>query len=224
VLPDETIRAYDEHAGSWAAKRSGPRYWESALGWLREELPAPARIIEFGTGTGCDGAALIEAGYDYTGLDASRGMLELARRSLRGVPLWHMDLRTMSLPPGTAPFGGFWTAATLLHIPKAEIPHVLGKMRAMLQLRAAGFIAVKDGSGEEYRTTPDVPARRFFAYWDAPALLEALGKAGYEILRYALRPAGPGSDAAWHQLLVRCAPLFSRPTAVAASRPVTLPA
>ncbi len=199
----ETVRAYDRHAGSWALKRAGPRYWEHALGWLKAELPAGSRVIEFGTGTGRDGAGLIGAGYGYTGLDASRSMLALARQALPGVPLWRMDLRAMSLPAGAAPFDGFSAAATLLHIPRAGIAHVLGNMRAMLRPGAPGLITVKDGSGEECRVTPDVPAPRFFAYWDAPGFQAALERGGYEILRYGLRPDGRPGAPDWHQFLVR---------------------
>lgn len=198
-MADMTISAYDQHAESWAAQRTGPSFWAHARERLRTVLPPGSRLIEFGTGPGWDGAELARD-YVYTGLDASAGMLALARERLPAAPLWHMDLRTMKLPADTEPFDGFWSAAVLLHIPRAEIIPVLSNMAAMLRPGAPGFISIKAGEGEEERSSPEIPSPRLFTYWDRDSFTAALASSGYEVLQHAEKAT---ASALWHEFLVR---------------------
>jgi cyclopropane fatty-acyl-phospholipid synthase-like methyltransferase len=199
----DSIDAYDKHAQSWAAARTGASFWAAARAWLKTQLPPGKRLIEFGCGPGWDGEKLAED-YDYTGLDGSRGMLSLARERLQGLPLWHMDLRTMTLPTGADPFEGFWCAAVLLHIPEEELDLVLGNMKSMLIPKGAvGFIAVKDGKGTEVCMSPDIPSPRFFQCWDREGFAAHLECCGYQVTGYEMRPSGKTSNWSWHQFLVR---------------------
>ncbi len=55
-------------------------------------LPAGARVLDLGVGTGRELGALQDAGHLPTGLDFSTEMLEICRRRARPVPLVHADL------------------------------------------------------------------------------------------------------------------------------------
>jgi SAM-dependent methyltransferase len=50
---------------------------------LGPPVEPPARVLELACGDGMLAELLVRAGYDYTGIDASRGMVETTRRRLR---------------------------------------------------------------------------------------------------------------------------------------------
>jgi SAM-dependent methyltransferase len=58
---------------------------------LRDLPPPPARVLDLGVGTGRELAALLDAGYEPTGLDASTEMLARCARRSRPVPLVEAD-------------------------------------------------------------------------------------------------------------------------------------
>jgi SAM-dependent methyltransferase len=53
----------------------------------RELPPPPARVLDLGVGTGREVTALLDAGYEPTGVDVSPAMLERCARRARPVPL-----------------------------------------------------------------------------------------------------------------------------------------
>ncbi|MCS7477805.1 class I SAM-dependent methyltransferase [Umezawaea endophytica] len=65
------------------------------LAHLTPLLPAPpARVLEVGCGRGALAAALIDVGYEVTGVDRDAGMAAAAAE--RGVPVLHADVRDVS--------------------------------------------------------------------------------------------------------------------------------
>lgn len=74
---DHRARVYDEaqhREGRDAVDRDlWGRVWSSAL------PPAPARVLDLGTGSGHAAFVLADRGYDVTGVDSSAGMLDIAR-------------------------------------------------------------------------------------------------------------------------------------------------
>lgn len=200
MTPDLTVQAYDQHAESWAAARSTPGYWEAARLRLQEALPAGGRLVEFGAGAGRDAAELIRAGYGYTGIDASAGLLAIARRQVPGATFIQGDLRTISLSPAEQPFDGFWCVAVLLHLPRTEIGGALENMAGMLRPEAPGIITLKDGTGQGQEVHPEVPTPRHFTYWDERAFRDTLQRCGYTVEWHELMRS---EHTTWHQFLVR---------------------
>ncbi|WP_338748878.1 class I SAM-dependent methyltransferase [Janibacter alittae] len=84
---DRRARVYDEaqhRDGRDAVDRDlWGRVWSSAL------PPAPARVLDLGTGSGHAAFVLADLGYDVTGVDSSAGMLDIARaraEAAKGAP------------------------------------------------------------------------------------------------------------------------------------------
>ncbi|WP_435200801.1 class I SAM-dependent methyltransferase [Janibacter sp. GS2] len=79
---DHRARVYDEaqHRGGRDAvdRDLWGRVWAAAL------PPAPARVLDLGTGTGHAAFVLASLGHEVTGLDSSAGMLEIARAHAEG--------------------------------------------------------------------------------------------------------------------------------------------
>jgi ubiquinone/menaquinone biosynthesis C-methylase UbiE len=97
------------------------------------ELPSPpARILDLGVGTGRELTALLDAGYDPTGVDLSRQMLERCARRARAVALVHADF-WQPLPFADASFDAALALhGTLAHPPDAgaleQLARALGRV------------------------------------------------------------------------------------------------
>jgi SAM-dependent methyltransferase len=105
---------------------------------LAELPPAPARVLDLGVGTGRELTALLDAGHQPTGVDASRGMLERCGRRARAVPLVEADF-WQPLPFADASFD----AAVALHGTLAHPPDAGALSRLAMEL---GRVVRRGGS------------------------------------------------------------------------------
>jgi SAM-dependent methyltransferase len=65
-----------------------------ALDWLLAQLPAGARVLDIGSGTGRPTAeVLTQAGHAVTGIDVSATMIDIARRQVPGARFEQVDVR-----------------------------------------------------------------------------------------------------------------------------------
>ena len=63
-------------------------------------VPAPARVLDAGCGTGRVAVRLAELGYDVVGVDVDESMLDVARAEAPGLDWRHDDLASFDLGPG----------------------------------------------------------------------------------------------------------------------------
>jgi SAM-dependent methyltransferase len=153
---EDTERDRSGQAGAFDA--IGDRYDEAfphkegqiaAGGWLTASLPAGARVLDLGCGTGLPTARdLVAAGLQVTCVDLSPRMLDLARRNVPGAEFLQADVADLAGPDGGRPlpaggFAGVTAFFTLLMLPRPEIPPALGTMRDLLEpggLLALGMV------------------------------------------------------------------------------------
>ena len=143
-------------------------------------------IADLGCGPGRDAVYFLQTGLAVVGVDASREMTRRART--KGVRVAVGDLRAVPLR-GSA-LDGVWSSASLLHVPREEVPATLRSW--VLCLRTGGILGLSTSLGEDegwektpYDRTPypqDVPLRRWYVHHDRAALLNMLELAGMEIL------------------------------------------
>lgn len=180
----KTIDYYDREAEGWVSKHGGSEgksYWKAEMERFHELLPS-GKILEIGSGAGKDAAELIALGYDYTGTDASYGLLKIAREKNPAARFIHKSAGDLDFHEGS--YDGFWTAATLLHIPKGTINQVLTTIKKQIKPGGIGFISVKQGEGEKL----DEPTGRWFAYYNQGEFTDVLKRNGYEVLESRIRP------------------------------------
>ncbi|OGD08295.1 hypothetical protein A2397_03635 [Candidatus Amesbacteria bacterium RIFOXYB1_FULL_44_23] len=173
----KTVGFYDKSAEAWTSMHGGNEgnsYWQDEMARFHELLPT-GKVLEIGSGAGKDAAALIALGYDYVGTDASKGLIEVAQKRNPGAKFVNVAVEDLNF--GEEKFDGFWTAATLLHIPKDEIDEALGSIKSQLKPGLAGFISMKAGAGER----EDKETSRWFAYYSQEEFREILERNGFVV-------------------------------------------
>ncbi|MET3855163.1 class I SAM-dependent methyltransferase [Rhizobium sp. OAE497] len=179
---DETSAFYDGNAEIYASRER--RLPTRRLDAFLAALPAGAKILELGCGGGQDSAYMLGKGFDVTPTD---GSAELARQAekLIGRPVTVMRFQDLQ---ATGEFDGVWAEASLLHVPRAELPDVFSRIHSALKPGAplhasfkAGEAEGHDGFGRYYNyPSPDWLSQCLTAGgWRDIALSEADG-GGYD--------------------------------------------
>jgi SAM-dependent methyltransferase len=143
------------------------------------------RVADLGCGPGRDARFFLENDLEVVGMDASR---QMARRAhLDGVAVAQADIRRVPLRDGE--LDGIWSAASLLHVPRGEVPVTLRSWWRLL--RPAGVLGLSTSLGDDegweacpYDPTTQsahAPLRRWFVHHNDDALLALLDTAGFEV-------------------------------------------
>ena len=180
-VDDATIRTYDSRGEAVVAFDM-----RREMTAFTARLPSGGHVLDLGCGTAWAAAQLRERGFQAVGLDLSFGRLSRAVAD-GAAPVVMADQR--QLPIATASLAGVWACASLLHLPRADMPAALGEVHRVLQLGGALFISLKAGDGEAWTTRGGGP--RFFAYYRAAELDGLLAATGFEVVDGWENPAPP---------------------------------
>ncbi len=179
----ETVKYYYQEANSWSASHGGDdkeSWWKDEMTRFNEYLPS-GRILEIGSGVGKDAEALIRLGYDYTGTDASNGLLELARK--RNPSATFIQRYAHEIDHSLGEFDGFWASAVLLHIPRDEMRDSLLAISSVIKNDGVGFITMKEGEDERV----DEKTGRLFTYYKEEEFRDVLESTGFSVLEVGRR-------------------------------------
>jgi SAM-dependent methyltransferase len=167
----------------------------AAGGWLTASLPAGARVLDLGCGTGLPTARQLAAsGLQVTCVDLSPGMLALARDNVPEAEFLRADVADL-VQDGPLAAGAFAGAAaffTLLMLPRPEIPSALRNLHGLLE--PGGLLVL----GMVEADVDDVPIPflgtviRVSGY-PRDELRHVVADAGFEVIKeeaYAYAPAG----------------------------------
>jgi SAM-dependent methyltransferase len=131
-------------------------------------IPPGGAILEAGCGSGRDALAFKNAGYAVTAFDDSARMVELATAH-SGLRVQHKRFDEIDW---IAAFDGIWSCASLLHVPRAQLPAVLDRLARALKPGGAWFMSFKHGETERFAT------ERHFTDMTQEMLAAALIRAG----------------------------------------------
>ena len=107
-------------------------------------IPHVGRILDAGCGSGRDAKAFLEAGYAVKAFDASPAMVRLASQ-FTSLPVQCMTFSDMTW---VQRFDGIWASASLLHVPRADLPRVAERFRRALKPEGVCFVSFKHGTKE----------------------------------------------------------------------------
>jgi len=186
-----TTQTYDENAPDFSAKFLATDLSAQLDGFCACLRPG-ARVADLGCGPGRDLVSLIDRGFWSVGLDRSAGMLRQAV-SQGAKLLVQADARALPFADGA--LDGIWACASLLHLPKAELPAALVEIHRALGHGHVGLV-LKHGQGESWRD--DGQGRcRFFAYYHPAEVELALERAGFHVIYCGLEPDSRRPDLNW---------------------------
>lgn len=137
---------YDEHAEDFemATLELGIT---PLLEIFSRELPAGGRVLDAGCGAGRDTRWLLDQGFNVGAFDISRAMVQATWDNTgRKVAPRRLDFRDYEDPPGS--WDGIWALASLLHLPKADMPDCLARLCTSLTPTGCLAFSVKLGTGE----------------------------------------------------------------------------
>jgi SAM-dependent methyltransferase len=150
-------------------------------------LPPGARLLDIGCGTGDDARVFLDRGFRVTAIDASPAMVRHCRR--RGIPARRGNFQSLAF---VRTFDAVWAAASLLHVPRAEMSAVLRRLGRAL--RPEGLIYVSLWHGRSERVTPD---GRFVAGYSRTGFARLLRAAGIDVLRSWGSASPPPAKVKW---------------------------
>jgi SAM-dependent methyltransferase len=182
----ETLAVYDGASDRYA-KRGGADWDYAALEAFLARLPAGARILDLGCGPGHLSAVMAERGMDPDPVDASAGMVALARENF-GLPARQATFDEID---GGAVYDAVWANFSLLHAPRAEMPGHLERLARALRPGGLIHLGMKVGEGEARDGL-----NRFYTYWRVEELQAALEAAGFAVDAEVRRGRGKGLDSA----------------------------
>ena len=183
MTDDKTLRFYAENAATYAQHRTRPS--GERLDALLSLLPAGASILELGCGNGMDAEYMLARGFDVDATDGTPELVTEARKRLGGKV---RVLRFEELDAVSA-YDGVWACASLLHVPAATLPDILGRIRLALRPGGVFVASFKGGSGEGWDNLD-----RYYNYPSADDLMAAYFAAGWTDLTLETN-MGSGFDA-----------------------------
>jgi SAM-dependent methyltransferase len=150
----------------------------------------PFSILDLGCGPGRDLAAFSAMGHRAVGVEGAHQLAAMAREATHCEVL-EQDFLALDLPG--ASFDGIFANASLFHVPRSELPRVLGELHAALKPEGVLFASNPRGSNEEGWNRG-----RYGAYHEHETWRGFVEAAGFEEIEHYYRPAGlPREQQPW---------------------------
>lgn len=178
----DTINWYDANAEKYAADSDGITFESTARQFLEKLNPNP-KILEAGCGSGRDAVTLNELGAEVTGIDASKGLIAVAKKKSSNIEFLVCNFLDLPFPDET--FDGAWSHASLVHLDTIDdVKTALGEFFRVLKTDSQLYILVKQQNGlEKTAIVSDSLSNhdRFFRYYTGDELSKLLEETGFTI-------------------------------------------
>ena len=182
-----TLSHYDRHAEEFWRGTKDHDVSQNIEALLRHiEGAPPFTILDLGCGPGRDLKDFTQRGHIAVGLEGSARLAEMAREH-SSCEVWEQDFLRLDLP--REKFDGVFANAALFHVPSAELPRVLGELRAALKPRGVLFSSNPRGDNEE-----EWQGERYCVFHDLEAWRRYMTDAGFVELEHYYRPTGLPRD------------------------------
>ncbi|MCR5877975.1 bifunctional 2-polyprenyl-6-hydroxyphenol methylase/3-demethylubiquinol 3-O-methyltransferase UbiG [Phenylobacterium sp. J367] len=190
-----SIGFYDENAEDFF-QRSASADMAPAYGDFLSHVPPGGRILDAGCGSGRDALAFHRRGFRVTAMEAAPNLAELARAHT-GLPV---EVMTFADVAWREQFDGVWACASLLHVPAADLPDAVGRLRDALKRGGVFWMSFKYGRAER-----DANGRRFTDLDEAAGRALVVETGGLDLLSVKItedvRQDRPGER--WLSLLAK---------------------
>ena len=142
----ETLEFYDQNSEEFTAGTLAADMSEAQSRFIAY-LPPKGIILDLGCGAGRDAKAFLDAGFR---VDAADGSAELcaSASAYTGIPVKQMLFSELD---ACERYDGIWACASILHLPKAELADVIGKIAKALKTGGVLYTSFKYGTYEGMR-------------------------------------------------------------------------
>lgn len=141
TLDQTTLRFYAQESEAYTSR--GQPHSPHIEAFLKR-LPPKAAIIELGCGAGQDSEFMLAQGFNVRPTDGTPEMAKAASQRLN-IPV---DTMLFSDLDETAAYDGVWANASLLHVPKAELPSILSLIHRAMKPGGVFYASFKAGQSE----------------------------------------------------------------------------
>ena len=149
---NDTLEYYDQNAVAFADGTMNVDFSEIQNMFL-SYLSKGAKILDFGCGAGRDAKCFVDKGFCVDAVDGSEKLCEIAKKNT-GLPVRRMLFSELDSPNT---YDGIWACASILHMPKEQLPDVFQRMVNALHDKGIIYTSFKYGIGEKKR------GERFFS-------------------------------------------------------------
>ena len=185
----QTIHTYDTISAEYNRANFNP-FWVSEFEQYAKLVPGK-KVVDIGCGAGREAVVFVKNGFDYTGVDASQAMLNIAKTRAQGGVFIQMDFYHLEFPDNT--FDGFWAAASFLHVPKSDVSKLILEAKRVIKPGGVGFISIKEKDGTDEGVIQQnrfgTTIARYFAFYEKDEFKKYLTDVGLTVV----------SDAIYHE-------------------------
>ncbi len=142
----QTLNYYNQNAAKFIQNTVSVDFAATQNRFLTR-LPAEARILDFGCGSGRDTKAFLEQGYRVDAIDGSEELCKLASE-YTGIQVRHMFFQELS---AVSEYDGIWACSSILHLAREELSDVIRKMITALKPNGIIYTSFKYGTFEGER-------------------------------------------------------------------------
>ena len=143
LVPTKTLNYYNQNAQSFSD--STLHVDMSALyAEFLPLIPKHGHILDAGCGSSRDAMYFKQQGFTVSAFDASPELAKLASNYLQQA----VEVKTFQQLNCTNKYDGIWCCASLLHVPKAELPQVFLKLQNALKPNGVLYVSFKYGTQE----------------------------------------------------------------------------
>lgn len=141
-----TLTYYATNAKEFSSGTVNVDFTTTQNRFLRYLAPG-SYILDFGCGSGRDTKYFLDHGYRVLATDGCKELCELAS-SFTGSAVQQLLFQELEAEDV---FDGIWACASILHVPKAELPDVLQRVARALKTGGYAYVSFKYGDFEGLR-------------------------------------------------------------------------
>lgn len=172
-----TKKNYEEF-NEWHAEKSKTHSWVPQIERFISKLADGAKILDVGAGSsGRDIKEFVKHGFIVEALDYSSAAVASLRKTFGTITVHEANMLKTGLPDET--YDGIWACASVVNIPKSDVPTALSEFYRILRSGEILFVSVKEGEGE--RMVPDKGGERFFNFFKEADFKELVANVGFKV-------------------------------------------